>query len=377
MFDEFMRELRRRQAEATGGGRPRTAPDDEEDLISPDEPVPVFADDATDGPSVDDAYDDPFRVDGDEQEPEPIRPIAGRGPRRGGRPPRGPRVRRNVGGPGDGRPSIRRQVALAVAIVVGIFVVVMAVFGLELWTDAIWYTSVGYSDVFFTRLRIQGLLFIGGTAATLAILLFNLWLAGRLLPPAGEGSVGGSLRAFVDRLNEAAESQRGTQGRPTGPWDPRRPGQRPPIDVSPIELPDPTPIGRVVIVIVSIFVAVTVGGALASNWETIALWANRVPYAPSGPAVTDPIFGRDISFFLFELPFLRFLQVTLIGLVVASLVVAAARYLVAALANRAVFSTAVRVHLGVIGGCSSLPSPSATSSTSSSSSTAAAGSRPV
>src|SRR5580765_2221885 len=124
MFDEFMRELRRRQAEATGGGSPRTAPDDEEDSISPDDQEPVSADDAIDGPPVDDAYDDPSRADGDEPEPEPIRPIAGRGPRRGGRPPRGPRGRRTVGGPGDGRPSIRRQVALAVAIVLGIFIVV-------------------------------------------------------------------------------------------------------------------------------------------------------------------------------------------------------------------------------------------------------------
>ena len=353
MFDEFMKELRRRQAEATGGSRPRTAPGGEEDSISPDDPEPVFADDAATRSSADDTDDDPARLDPDEPEPEPepIRPFAGRGPRRGGRPPWGPRGRRTVGGPGDGRPSFRRQVVLALAIILGLFVVVMAVFGLELWTDAIWYTSVGFSDVFFSRLRIQGLLFVGAAAATLAILLFNLWLAGRLLPSAGEGSVGGSLRAFVDRLNEAAEAQRGTQGRPTGPWDPRRPGQRPPIDVSPIDLPDPTPIGRVVIGIVAVFVALTVGGALASNWETIALWANRVPYAANGgPAVTDPVFGRDISFFLFDLPFLRFLQVTLIGLVISSLVIAAARYLVAALANRAVFSTAVRVHLGVLAG---------------------------
>ena len=79
------------------------------------------------------------------------------------------------------------------------------------------------------RLRMQGLLFVGGTAATLAILVFNLWLAGRLLPPAGEGSIGGSLRSFVDRLNEAAESaQRGTAGRPAGPrHGPDQPRQYP------------------------------------------------------------------------------------------------------------------------------------------------------
>ena len=350
MFDEFMQELRRRQAEATGRRRPRPEGGPEEDSISDDEPEPVFGEagsDAEDEPTLGD-LDDDAGIDADE--PEPLRPMAGRGPRRGGRPPLGPRVRRPVGGPGDGGRSIRRQLALALAVVVGIFVILMAVVGLELWTDAIWYTSVGYAEVFFTRLRTQGLLFLVGAAATLAILLFNLWLAGRLLPPAGEGSIGGSLRSFVDRLNEAAEAAQRGQGRPAGPWDARG-GQRPPVDVSPFDLPDPTPIGRLIIAILAVFIALTVGGALASNWETIALWANRVPYAPGGAApVTDPIFGRDISFFLFELPFLRFLQVTFIGLVVASLVVAGARYLVAALANRAVFTTGVRVHLGTLAG---------------------------
>jgi uncharacterized protein len=348
MFDEFMKELRRRQAEAAGARRPGQGADPEEDSISEDDPESVFAD-ADDGAPTAKASDDPERVD--DYEPEPIRPATGRGTSRGGRPPRPPRGRRNVGGPADGGPSLRRQLAIAVAVVVGIVILLMAVVGLELWTDAIWYTSVGFGEVFFTRLRIQGLLFLGGTAATLAVLLFNLWLAGRLLPPAGDGSVGGSLRSFIDRLNEAAQSaERAAQGRPSGPWDPQRPGQRQPVDVSPIDLPDPTPIGRVVIAIVAVFIAVTVGGALASNWETIVLWANRVPYALSGAAVTDPIFNRDISFFLFELPFLRFLQATFIGLVIASLIVAAARYIVAALANRAVFTTAVRVHLGVLAG---------------------------
>ena len=134
-----------------------------------------------------------------------------------------------------------------------------------------------------------------------------------------------------------------------------RPGQGPrgPIDVTPpsYDIPDATPIGRVVIVVVAIFVALTVGGALASNWQTVLLWMNRVPFDPAGAGtVTDPIFGRDISFYLFELGFLRFVQVTLIGLVIASLIVAGARYLVAGLDGSAVFSTPVRVHLGVLAG---------------------------
>jgi hypothetical protein len=172
MFDEFMEELRRRQAEATGRRRPQSAADDEE---------PPINDDADSDPSSDargdastDDLDDETGVFEDDPEPEPIRPLGGRGPGVGGRPPRGPRGRRGVGGPGDGGPSIRRQVVLGIAIVLAVFVVVMAVAGLELWTDAIWYTSVGFGDVFFTRLRIQGVLFLIGAAGTLAILLFNL-----------------------------------------------------------------------------------------------------------------------------------------------------------------------------------------------------------
>ena len=56
---------------------------------------------------------------------------------------------------------------------------------------------------------------------------------------------------------------------------------------------------------------------------------NRVPFDPAGAGtVTDPVFGRDISFFLFDLGSCASSRRPLIGLVVASLVVAGARYLV-------------------------------------------------
>ncbi len=53
---------------------------------------------------------------------------------------------------------------------------------------------------------------------------------------------------------------------------------------------------------------------------------------------------------MFDLGFLRFVQVTVIGLLIASLIVAGARYVVAALDGSAIFSTPVRVHLGVLAG---------------------------
>ena len=53
---------------------------------------------------------------------------------------------------------------------------------------------------------------------------------------------------------------------------------------------------------------------------------------------------------MFELPFLRLVQGVFNGIVVASLLVALARYLVGASRGGLVFSTPVRVHLAVLGG---------------------------
>src|SRR4029450_4552461 len=84
-------------------------------------------------------------------------------------------------------------------------------------------------------------------------------------------------------------------------------------------------------------------------WETVLLYLNRVPFS-STASVTDPVFGRDISFFLFELPFLRLVQGLFNGIVVTALILSLARYIVGASRGGLVFSTPIRVHLAVLGG---------------------------
>ena len=226
----------------------------------------------------------------------------------------------------------------------------MFVVGIQLWTDAIWYRSVGYDQVFWTRLGAQVGLFLAGGLLAAAILLGNVWLAGRFSPPPAVGGRGGTIRSWIDRLNEAAANADQNRGRnPFDPWRARQSGGQP-VNVSPVELPDPTPIGRTIIAVVAVLVALGVAGATAAHWDTILLWQHRVPFDPSGTPVGDPIFNRDISFYLFDLPFLRFLQVEAIGILIATLVVVGARYLVAAMAGSPIFDTRIRVHLGVIGG---------------------------
>ncbi|HSL33832.1 MAG TPA: UPF0182 family protein [Candidatus Limnocylindrales bacterium] len=366
MFDEFLDELRRRQAEAAGG-RPRRS---DGETAGEAEETPVDEEPANDEQPARDA--EPVSIGDRRRGPRSGDPDAtdaadtsddagagrgtGSGPdaRRGaGGPPRGPRRRRPVGGPDDGASGARRRFVFGAVLIVALVLIIGFVVGLELWTDAIWFRSVGYDAVFWTRLTVQLALFIGGFGLTVAVLLGSLWLAGRLAPPTDGDRIGGTIRSWVDRFNEAAAQAEGRQGGRGGfePWNRRSGGRTGAVDVTPYDIPDPTPIGRVVIAVTAVFIALTVAGAIVSNWETILLWANRVPFDPAGSGTTtDPIFGRDISFFLFDLPFLRFVQATVIGLLVASLLVAGARYLVAALAGSAVLSTPVRVHLGVLAG---------------------------
>ncbi|MDJ0752334.1 MAG: UPF0182 family protein [Ardenticatenaceae bacterium] len=60
---------------------------------------------------------------------------------------------------------------------------------------------------------------------------------------------------------------------------------------------------RWLINIAGLFLSFTFASAAATQWESILLYFNRVPFNDQ-----DPIFGLDISFFMFELPVYRFIQ---------------------------------------------------------------------
>jgi len=350
LFDDFMKELRRRQDEARTGR----------------------SDDSADGePEAEDVRGEDDRGEGggsrpppEGPEPTPLRRPArgsGRGTGSGGRGPREPHRVRTAGGD-DGRPGRGRTVGLAVVGAVILAIIVLGGTVVTFWTDAIWFKSIGYDAVFWTRVLTRIGLFAGTLAIALAILLVNLWLAGRALPPRTSVRVG--VREFLGRM---AESAGATEGRRTGdrygdgddrsPFrggifgDPRRVGPRPNIDLDVDEIPDLTPIARLVLIALAAIIALSLAGSVAAHWETIQLWAHQVPYSPAGyGAVTDPIFNRDIGFFLFELPFLRLVQSVASGLLIASLVLVGGRFAVAALDGAFAVTTRVRVHLAVLGG---------------------------
>ena len=224
-------------------------------------------------------------------------------------------------------------------------IIVLSGVVLDLWTDALWYQSVGFDAVFWTRLSTQGALFAAGTLLALLVLFGNNWLAGRLMPaPTGRG---GSFSDLFRRIDEAARQTEMRAG--GGRWNEDRTPAGPSFTTD--DIPDLTPVVGAILAVVSVLLALGIGGSLAASWETVVLYLQRVPYAPDGAAaVTDPIFGRDISFFLFDLPLLRFVQALFNGLVVAALILVLVRYLVGATRGSLVFTTPVRLHLAVLGG---------------------------
>ena len=355
LFDEFMRELERRRAEAEGRTPPRDPDETDSGAKAEDE---AGHDDGgerrdQDSPEERDAGDG--EGSGATEEPTPIRRRARASRSKAGAPPSGPRPAAPVGGPSDGArpPSIRvilRRVGLAVVLVAIGFVVFLAGAGIDLWTDSIWYQSVGFDSVFWTRLGAQLGLFAVAFLLVLAVLLFNLFLASRFAPPA-DPEKPGRLRGIISRLGEAQRQADGA----AGAGRPGRPGVGPfgRTDLAGVfdseDIPDLVPISTWVIAVVSVLIALGAAGSVSGAWTTVLLWVNQVPYSDVA-TVTDPVFGRGISFFLFDLPFLRFGQAVLNGVLLAALVVAGARYLAQATRGGEVFVTRVRVHLAVLGG---------------------------
>ena len=202
-----------------------------------------------------------------------------------------------------------RRYAIAIIGVAVLVVLFLAGTFLDLWTDAIWYRSVGFDGVFFARLGAQLQLFLVGLVVAGVFLLGNLWLARRLIPRMTVGP--GPLRGWAERLADAtAQGASVGRGREARGRDDR---------AGPIfvfdggDIPDFTPLAGWVLTGFAILVTLGIAIALAADWEQVLLWQHRVPFSPTG-SVTDPIFGRDISFFLFELPFWRTLQTIANGL---------------------------------------------------------------
>lgn len=202
--------------------------------------------------------------------------------------PNGPRGPRGPGGPGGpglprfsvGRPSRGAKTLLITAAILAGLAIAFAMFA-GFWTDYLWYSeSVNYRTVFTTQLFTRVVLFfVFGTLMALAV-GFNIWLAHRMRPPLSAMS---PEQQNLDRYR---------------------------MSIAPYK--------KWILLGVSVLIGLIAGGSAAGQWRTWLMWVNGTSFG-----VTDAQFGRDISFFAFDLPFYRFLLGIGFALVVVSLIAAA------------------------------------------------------
>jgi uncharacterized membrane protein (UPF0182 family) len=157
------------------------------------------------------------------------------------------------------------------------------------YVDALWFDSLGYAAVFWTRINLQA-----STFALFALLTFvaiyGAFLA--LKPARFDQLIGGRIL-----INQQ--------------W----------VQV-PIE-----PVLKLVALGLALAIAVANGGAMMSSWTTFALFWD----APPDTSALDPIFGRPLGFYLFTLPAWQLiagwlLTLSVIGCMIAgALVLATAR----------------------------------------------------
>ena len=218
------------------------------------------------------------------------------------------------GSGGSGRPAappfrVRRPGPLGPTLAILVALVVLVVLASQLWTEVLWFDSIGFERVFTTELTTKILLFVGGGLVTAGLVASSLVIAYRQRPVYAPVS---PEQQNLDHYREMLDPVRklGTIGIPA---------------------------------VLGLFA----GSAAASMWQTWLLWANRVPFGKK-----DAQFGLDIGFFVFTLPWLRFLIGFLtMALVLATAAAALTHYVYGGLRLQGRgerTTTAARIHLSLL-----------------------------
>ena len=174
------------------------------------------------------------------------------------------------------RRRIRPRRGLIIAAIIVLFVASGAL--ARFYTDVLWFQEVGFSSVLWKSLSTQFELGLGAAFVAALVVWVNLWLAHRLAPP---------YRVEVAGRPDPLDRYREAFG-PFVTWI--RAG-------------------------VALFAGLSVGLSAVAGWQTLLLWANKVPFGE-----TDPQFGKDISFYVFDLPFYTQMLELVWFIVMASLV---------------------------------------------------------
>jgi uncharacterized membrane protein (UPF0182 family) len=184
----------------------------------------------------------------------------------------------------------------------GLFVVVAVLFFtiMDLYADMAWFETLGVTSVLWKRIVSEWVLFLAAWVVASGVLVGNWWLARRL---AGVGQM------MVPWLR-----QRRTQHQITAEPTTRVVAAR---------------VADAVLAVAAVGLGLLFALPARGMWLTALQYLNAVPFGQ-----TDPVLGRDLSYYVFDLPWLNFLQGWLLWLVLLSLVGAALVYLASYSAER-------------------------------------------
>ncbi len=140
---------------------------------------------------------------------------------------------------------------------------------LSYYVDALWFSSLGYGDVFWKMLNLQSAVFAAAGAVTFAA-LYGAFLA---LKPPRFGEIGTDSVIFINDR--------------------------------PVKLPV-GPVLSLIAVLMSAVIALGTAAGMMAEWPSLALWWYGrdavVPATATAGHVADPIFARPLAFYLFTLP---------------------------------------------------------------------------
>jgi uncharacterized membrane protein (UPF0182 family) len=181
-----------------------------------------------------------------------------------------------------GRPKVS-PATIALVILVGIGAILFSIS--DLYTNVLWFDQLGFLNILTTQIFAQAALFAAGAVSFALITGVSLWLAYRFRPVyirfPDESSPFEQYRQLLEQLR------------------------------------------RVVMIGVPLGLGILAGLAVSPSWGIVLSYLNRTPFGE-----TDPQFGLDLAFYIFELPFFVGLVGFLSGALLISLLLTAGVHII-------------------------------------------------
>lgn len=150
-----------------------------------------------------------------------------------------------------------------VALIILFFAIISPI--AQIYTDVLWYNQVGFQQLFWKMILAKIIMVVVFGAFFFFLLYLNIFLARRIPPPQNIEIEGSPLESLIVRARES--------------W---------------------MKIIGIALLVFSIIASISAGIGWAGKWEVVLKFLNHTSYGK-----VDPLFGKDIGFYMFSYPFQR------------------------------------------------------------------------